>query len=108
VALHLKNQPEARHSLDRALAMGGEMFGVLMTRYAFEKMANPAFTEEALLEKARRADPERFSLWHIRSTTTGNLLATLELEETEEDPFILPLKPTLSPIEPVTLFHPLL
>ncbi len=108
VALHMKNQPEARRSLDCALAQRGAMFEALTAAYALEKTANPALADESFLEKARAADPEKFARWRYQSKATGNLLATLELEEIEEDPFILSLKPALSPLEPVTLFHPLL
>jgi hypothetical protein len=105
VALHLKNQPEARRSVDRAEALAADLFETLIIRYLFEKVANPSFHEEALLEKAQNADPAKFEAWKNESGATGNAFATLELEEMVEDPFTLPLSRPLSVIEPVTLFH---
>ena len=105
VALHLKNQQEARRSIDRAMALATDHFETLIARFVFEKQSNTLINDDLYLTPARNLDPEKFTTWKKDYDETGNPLASLRLEEMAEDPFSLPLTRPLSVIEPVTLFH---
>jgi tetratricopeptide (TPR) repeat protein len=105
VSLHLKNNPEVRRSIDRALALNSRHFESLVARFIFERSFSQNVSEDVYLAPAREADPELFRVWMEEFRRTGNPLTPLRPLESMDDPFTLPFAKPLITIEPLQLFN---